>query len=128
MKYCPCGSKKHYKNCCQLIHHDPKNALKPEQLMRARFSAYALNLVDFIAATYHPSCNAHDDIAGIEAGCRLKWIKLVIKRSSSSGDDEEFVHFKAFYEEKGQRGCLEEKSRFIKSNDLWFYIDGQLMD
>lgn len=128
MKHCPCGSKKQYKNCCQLIHNDHHLATKPELLMRARFSAYTLGLIDFIVATYHPSCHAQNQIEGIEDGCKLTWTKLVVKHSVNSSDQEGFVHFKAYYIENGQSGYLEEKSRFIKENNRWFYIDGELMN
>lgn len=127
MKKCPCGSGKQYKNCCQPIHIDHANAKKPEQLMRARYSAYVLNLVDFIIATYHPDCNAAEDRDGIVAGCELNWTKLAVKECSLASNTEGYVHFKAFFIEDGQSQCLEERSRFLKVNGLWFYVDGEFV-
>lgn len=51
---CPCCSGKEYEECCKLLHKGelPKNAL---ELMRSRYSAYALNLPDYIVETTHPA-------------------------------------------------------------------------
>ncbi len=95
--------------------------------MRARYSAYVLNLVDFIIATYHPDCNAAEDRDGIVAGCELNWTKLAVKECSLASNTEGYVHFKAFFIEDGQSQCLEERSRFLKVNGLWFYVDGEFV-
>ncbi|GAL25637.1 UPF0225 protein YchJ [Vibrio variabilis] len=42
-----------YQECCQPIHNDVTLAKKPEQLMRARYSAHLTKNVDFVVATYH---------------------------------------------------------------------------
>jgi SEC-C motif domain protein len=57
MTHCPCHSQKPYDKCCKPFHDGalPKNAL---ELMRSRYSAYALNLADYIIKTTHPS-NPH---------------------------------------------------------------------
>ena len=128
MKHCPCGSGKQYKNCCQLIHIDHRCATKPEQLMRARYSAYVLDLVEFIAASYHPDCREEIELADLQSGCELEWTKLAVKQSNMTSNLEGFVLFKAYYKDNGRSGCLEEKSRFLKVNGLWFYIDGQLFE
>ncbi len=93
--------------------------------MRARYSAYVLGLTDFIITTHHHSANAADDRSGIEQACQLDWTKLVVINSELVSQAEGFVHFKAFYHQAGQSYCLEERSRFVKEGDLWFYIDGQ---
>ncbi|MDC0609556.1 YchJ family metal-binding protein [Vibrio sp.] len=122
---CPCGSKKRYKNCCELIHKDHSKAQIPEQLMRARYSAYALGLIDFIINTYPHEIATTLPRKEIESGTLLTWTKLVIKSSSlSQNETEGFVHFKAFYIENGASYALEELSRFQKVNGLWFYVDG----
>jgi SEC-C motif domain protein len=125
MKHCVCGSGKQYKNCCQAVHQSHQTATKPEQLMRARYSAYVLGLVDFIIDTHHPSSNAAESRSDIEHSCQLNWIKLAVMESELMSQTEGFVHFKAFYNQAGKSYCLEERSRFTKEGDRWFYIDGQ---
>jgi uncharacterized protein YchJ len=44
---CPCASGKTYAECCKLVHEDIRSARKPEQVVRARFSAQVLGNMDF---------------------------------------------------------------------------------
>lgn len=53
---CPCGSDIGYMKCCGRLHKDP-NAYadaSAEQVVRARYSAYAKREVDFIVGSTHP--------------------------------------------------------------------------
>lgn len=50
---CPCYSGKKYKKCCR-PYHSGRSVPTPEALVRARYSAYALGLADFIMETTHP--------------------------------------------------------------------------
>ena len=47
---CLCGSDKKYKKCCR-PYHSGQPAPTPEALLRSRFSAYALNNVQYIMDT-----------------------------------------------------------------------------
>ncbi|NDE82074.1 MAG: zinc chelation protein SecC, partial [Chlamydiia bacterium] len=51
---CPCGTGNSYKLCCEPFHQGqlPDSAL---QLMRSRYSAYALCLPAYIISTTHPA-------------------------------------------------------------------------
>jgi hypothetical protein len=51
-KSCPCGSGKSYDACCGRLHAGAP-APDPEALLRARFSAYKLQLADYLVATTH---------------------------------------------------------------------------
>lgn len=124
MRLCPCKSGKGYSICCQPIHNEHNKAVAPEQLMRARYSAHVLNLVDFIVDTYHPSCNAHEEHEQIAASTQLNWKKLKIISSPKPIDNIGYVEFKAFFNEDGSQHCMHERSRFVRENGLWFYIDG----
>ena len=124
MSPCPCGSNQAYSNCCEIIHKNTTLADMPEKLMRARYSAHALNLVDFILATYHPSCDAKQYRQSIKQATTYQWNKLQIIRANPPSDVEGFVEFKAEFSYQDQIYHMHEKSRFIKENNLWFYIDG----
>lgn len=122
---CPCGTTLPYRGCCQPIHHDHRQALLPIQLMRARYSAHVLQLVDFVINTYHPSCHAEAQRAEIVDSINNQWLRLkVMDNSLNMTENEGFVHFKAWFKHNGKAICMEEKSRFIKEGELWFYIDG----
>lgn len=45
---CPCGSGQSYKACCRPFHDGTATPETPELLMRARYSAYARGVPDFV--------------------------------------------------------------------------------
>ena len=47
---CPCGSGKKYKKCCQ-IYHKGKIAKSALELMKSRYSAFAVGDIDYIIKT-----------------------------------------------------------------------------
>jgi len=53
---CPCGSNLGYMKCCGKIHKDASAyaSATAEQVVRARYSAYAKREVDFIVGSTHP--------------------------------------------------------------------------
>lgn len=55
---CPCGSGQTCLDCCGLWHtglREGRHAPTPEALMRSRYSAYVLGLIDYLLATWHPA-------------------------------------------------------------------------
>ncbi|WP_162473592.1 YchJ family protein [Vibrio coralliilyticus] len=125
MQHCPCGTEKSYSECCEPIHLDHSKAATPEKLMRSRYSAHVKHLVDYVVDTYHPSCNATEQREGIQQSIESDWCKLeVINTEAGSDKDEGFVTFKAYFKEDNVQHCLEERSRFVRENGLWYYIDG----
>lgn len=122
---CPCHSQQAYHECCQPIHADHRAAATPEQLMRARYSAHVLGLVDFVVDTYHPSCHADEQRAAIAESIDSDWLKLdVHSQEPGSHPDEGFVTFSAYFAQDGQTLCLTERSRFLREDGVWYYIDG----
>jgi len=125
MTSCPCGNTLDYSQCCEPIHNNHALATTPEKLMRSRYSAHVQGLVDYVVNTYHPSCHAEEQREGIAESIESDWRRLeVISTADGNNENEGFVTFKAFFQEDGNEYCLEERSRFVRENDLWFYIDG----
>ncbi len=131
--FCPCGSTRKYKKCCKIFHDKieiPKIAL---QLMKSRYSAFAVSNVNYIISTTHKeNPDFTDDLKSWEkdilAFCKYtKFEKLEILEFLED-DKESFVTFKAtLFQDKKDISFIE-KSRFLKVEDKWFYIDGQFMD
>ena len=122
---CPCGSRLKYKKCCQKYHKGalPKDALA---LMKSRYSAYVAQNANYIVKTTHP-CNPdyteekNEWLNAIKLFSKsTNFLKLEIL-SFIDGEDEAFVTFKATYE----TGEMIEKSRFLKLNGRWLYVDGE---
>lgn len=114
---CPCGSNKAYERCCGMFHHGDVPAT-PEQLMRSRYSAFALNMVDYLKQTWHPSTQPN-----LQLDNNPQWLKLEVLESWQRGN-KGFVHFRAFYKIGEELGMLSEKSDFIFENDRWYYVKG----
>lgn len=88
--------------------------------MRSRYSAFVLELADYLLATWHPSTRPSslelDDSATV-------WKRLEVLES---GEDDErgWVHFRATFLEGRRWSVLEESSRFVREAGRWFYLDG----
>lgn len=118
---CPCQiqtpNPKQYIDCCEPLHLG-KAANNPEQLMRSRFSGFALGLNYYVSKSWHTSTRPQS--LSLEADDQ--WVKLEIVKSSNSQ-----VHFKAFFKDaESPQGfsVLEELSDFIKEGEHWFYVSG----
>lgn len=137
---CPCGgmpSGASYAACCARYHTGAQHlqAPTPEALMRSRYSAYALGLVDYIRDTWHESTRP-ETLSRFDAAD--KWLGLEIKDAPrASGDDgfvepdykglnEGFVEFVARSKPKGGGAAirLHERSRFVREGGRWFYLEG----
>ncbi len=122
-KACPCGGKV-FATCCWPYHSGAKVADTPEKLMRARYSAYVTMDEDYLRATWHPSTRPEDEAL---TSPFLKWLGLEIKATSQQGE-QGTVHFVARCREGGRGRRLEEISRFVFDDGLWFYVDGEFVD
>lgn len=90
--------------------------------MRSRYSAYVLHLGDYIKATWHTSTRpAVLDISNDAT----QWLRLEVisARDGSAGDSEGSVEYAAFF----HGGQLHERSRFVKEEGRWFYLDGEIL-
>jgi len=116
--FCPCGKGPAYSACCQ-PYHQGKPAPTPEALMRSRYSAFVLGLEDYLNATWHTSTRPRE----LELADSPQWASLQILSSDEQRDDGA-VHFRAVYRAGGSWGYLEEKSRFLREDGRWYYVNG----
>ncbi len=121
---CYCGNDMPYQKCCMIIHDNYKNADSAEQLMRARYSAFVLHMVDFLYETFHPTSRRFQKKAEIEQWSKEnQWIGLDVIKAT-----ENTVEFRAFYlDSAGNDFNHHEKSRFQKLHGTWYYLDGKVL-
>ena len=130
---CPCGSLKKYKKCCKPFHDKitfPKTAL---ELMKSRFSAFAVLIADYIIFTTHENNSDYisylkswnQDIMNFSKNTRFERLEIL---DFIEGEVESFVTFKATLFQDNTDISFIEKSRFLKVEDKWFYVDGQFLD
>jgi SEC-C motif-containing protein len=100
-------------------------------LMRSRYSAYALDLVDYIIDTTHPQCEQYssntavwkEDLHGF---CRsTRFVGLEIK-DFSDGDSIAYVTFHARLHQGETNTSFTERSTFEKVDRRWLYKNGEV--
>ena len=119
---CFCKSGKKYHDCCQPFHLLQQQPSTCEQLMRSRFSAFCLQLGEYLFSTYHPDHRGDLTVAALSEKS-LDWKNLEIIKTESASE-KGFVEFKAWYLLEGQLDYHHELSRFVKDNEQWLYCDG----
>ena len=120
---CPCHTGEQYDDCCgRFITQQsiPENAV---QLMRSRYSAYALHEPEYLMKTWHP--DHRPERVNTDSG--LKWINLTIHSSSKTGDEAK-VNFEAVFISNGKVGHLHENSHFVRENGEWYYTYGEMLE
>lgn len=113
---CPCGTGETYSACCGRLHRG-EPASSPEELMRARYSGYALGETNFVYRTWHPRTRP----LKLDGEPEVTWTGLEIHDSGA-----DFVEFVAhFRNPDGSTGRLHERSRFEQRRGRWVYLDGE---
>lgn len=120
---CPCGSGTPYDACCGPLHRGASLAATAEQLMRSRFSAFAVGDVDHLFRTWHP--RTRPDAQDLAPDPRIEWTRLEVLDAVEHGDRAE-VEFEAHHRVGGVPAVLHERSRFERRAGRWFYVDGDL--
>ncbi|MEW5559751.1 YchJ family protein [Enterobacter asburiae] len=123
---CPCGSALEYSLCCQRYLSGSELPLTPSQLMRSRYSAFVMKDADYLLSTWHPSCEPQAFRHDLEQSFSgTEWLGLTIfAADEGKTPNEGYVSFVARFREHNKSGALIERSRFLKENGQWYYIDG----
>jgi SEC-C motif domain protein len=124
---CVCGLKENYADCCEPFHSGVALPETAELLMRSRYSAYALRLIDYLIATHHPRQHKPQERAEVQASAEaVVFYRLEIISSSQgqANDKTGKVEFKAYYRQDRQTGIIHEHSRFRRYQGRWVYWDG----
>ncbi|NOU61906.1 YchJ family protein [Marinifilum caeruleilacunae] len=125
---CYCGKPFSYEECCGAIHLGERNALRAEDLMRSRYSAFVCADIDYIIQTYAERTRPVQEAEEILNWAKsVEWQRLEIlgSRDGKKEDNQGFVEFKAYYKEDGIEQCLHENSYFEKENGKWVYVSGE---
>ena len=92
--------------------------------MRSRYTAFVLGREDYLLATWHPSTRpAALDLANEPA---VRWIGLQVRDHVRCAPDRAEVEFVARYRVGGRAHRLHERSRFVRVDERWYYVDGTL--
>lgn len=122
MDTCPCGSEKTYADCCEPVIQGEREASTAEELMRSRYSAYALGEIDWIMASHHPDTVESVDRHTTEHWSNdSDWLGLTINDTEGGGpdDDDGAVNFRARYRQHGQVINHNEMAYFARDDGAW---------
>lgn len=122
-KECPCGSGAEYQHCCAPLHQKASLAETAESLMRSRYSAYVLQLSDYLRYSWHPQTRPEGEFDG---NTRWQGLEIVQTRLGQSGDKLAYVEFIARFTTNEGEGSLHELSRFQRFDGRWVYVDGEI--
>lgn len=132
MTECPCGTGKPYEECCKPYHDGklPENALV---LMRSRYTAYVLDLPDYIIATTHPASSNYSpnkfswrkSISEFSKSCHFQKLKTL---DFKENDSMATVTFTAVISRGEEDATFTERSYFERIGQQWFYRGGQLKE
>jgi SEC-C motif-containing protein len=91
--------------------------------MRSRFSAFAVADAGYLLGSWHPSTRP----AKLDLDEETRWTVLEIVETVRGGPFDELgtVAFRAHYRTPDVRGVLAERSRFLREDGRWWYLDGQ---
>ena len=120
---CPCGSGLPYAGCCGLLHDGTAIAVTALELMRSRYSAFAVRDAGYLLTTWHPATRP----AALDLDPAIEWRRLRISGRTGGTDDDETgtVEFVAHYWDSRHRlyGRQQENSKFARQGRCWFYVE-----
>ncbi|MEK6509662.1 YchJ family protein [Myroides sp. C4067] len=118
---CYCCSGNAYSECCEPYVTNTKAPSTAEQLMRSRYTAYALANAIYIINTTHPKTrHFHSKKAILQWAKENTWQRLEILVS-----EESRVVFKAYYKDAEGNVCEHyEDSLFEMLGGKWYYVSG----
>jgi len=110
-----------YAECCGRFHAGA-DAPTAELLMRSRFSAFAVADAAYLLRTWDLSTRPRRLVLDET----LTWTRLEIVTVLAGGpfDATGIVEFRAHYRAAKAAGVLHERSTFVRTNGLWFYVEG----
>ena len=125
---CPCGrtdargKPMPLAACCGRYLDHETLAPDAEHLMRSRYSAFVLERVDYLNASWHASTRPID----LTLEPDVKWLGLEVRSHRVIDADHAEVKFVARSRVAGRGQRLQEMSRFVREGGRWFYVDGDL--
>jgi SEC-C motif-containing protein len=122
---CPCGTGATLQNCCARYHAGarPDDA---ESLMRSRYSAYVLGLVEYLVDSTLPVQQAQLDRAAIGAwSSQSDWLGLEVHSSQllPGNPPHAWVSFIAHWQDEDGEQSQHECSAFVQVAQQWYFID-----
>ncbi|KRW61990.1 YchJ family protein [Pseudomonas sp. TTU2014-080ASC] len=122
---CPCGSQLTLNTCCGRYHAGTA-APTAEALMRSRYSAYTLGLVDYLVTTTLPAQQSGLDREAIQNwSLGSTWLGLEVEDTAliEGAPAHAWVTFTAQWQDISGKQSHRERSAFVEHQGRWYFID-----
>ncbi|WP_420032784.1 YchJ family protein [Streptomyces sp. cg28] len=119
---CPCGLPQSYENCCGRYHSGRAGAPTAEALMRSRYAAFVRQDGPYLLRTWHP--DTRPPVIDFDDAPRWTGLEILEAGDGSAFHQRGTVTFRARY----QGGVLQERSRFVRVDGAWVYVDGDFIE
>lgn len=116
---CPCGLDATYADCCGSIHEARTAAATAEQLMRSRYSAFAVRDAPYLLRSWSSATRPRE--LHLEEDIEWTGLEILNTTDGSPFHTEGTVEFRANYIADGQPGDQQENSHFTRENGQWVY-------
>nr|WP_321465801.1 YchJ family metal-binding protein [uncultured Desulfobulbus sp.] len=123
---CPCESGLPFATCCGPLLAGDQQAATAEALMRSRYTAYTRAAMAYLLDTWHATTRPESiDIDAIPHWCGLEIISC---EQGQAEDSEGWVEFRATALAQERLIVLRERSRFVREDGQWLYVDGEFIE
>lgn len=122
---CPCGSGDALQDCCGRYHAGTP-APSATALMRSRYSAYALGLIDYLVTSTLPAQQAGLDCDAMRHWSHgSTWLGLDVEEQTlpSGKPEHAMVTFTARWHDGTGEHAHRERSAFVQQANHWYFID-----
>lgn len=137
-RICPCQSGASFDTCCAPLLRGEAYAETAEALMRSRYSAFCKGEIDYLFDTHHPNSRSPQERAELQASVTsTEWtyLQILATQKGLARDSLGVVEFVAACRPKrlsvlaapletAEFSQMHERSRFLRENGRWFYVDG----
>ena len=122
---CPCRSGRTFEDCCGPIIAKEFPAPSPEALMRSRYTAFCRDEMDYLQNSLVEEHRAEFKAEDVRRWNKdTDWLNLEILETATN-KDEGMVLFRVSFRHKGGTQSLTERSRFVRRDGLWYYLEGE---
>lgn len=128
---CPCGQERTYTGCCGRFHRGEAWPESPTELMRSRYTAFAVGEIPYLISTLEPSKRAgvvEKDLREWSNGSEWLGLRVIDTEGGGAEEDEGTVEFEAHYRVKdsGEEVHHHELATFRRREGRWFFHDGKI--
>jgi SEC-C motif-containing protein len=121
---CPCGQQRPLQDCCGRFIAGRELPDSAEELMRSRYTAFAIHQVDYLIESHHPETRgevSRDEVKRFSEGLAWRGLEILETVDGQADDDQGWVEFAAHFREHNEDRVHHERSLFRRYQGRWFF-------